>query len=242
MRLVRGRLALIPWIFFLLTALIAAIGSVFAVAVVAPLAMPFARRYGVAPAAGFACRGRPERRTGRRGGPQRRGGAPRRVRRARRPEHENEPGTQQEAEPEPERVTYHQVLTLIGILALAVGAVAFQLDLGFPMLAALLLCYLGGVTSAFASSTAIIGVAIPLAVPFLMEGAVSPIGMVVALSIASTVVDVSPFSTNGALVLANAPADIDRDAFYRQMLVYAGVVVAFGPLLAWLRLVVPGWL
>jgi hypothetical protein len=53
---------------------------------------------------------------------------------------------------------------------------------------------------------------------------------------------VSPFSTNGALILANAPDDIDRDRFYRQMLVYAGVVVVVGPLLAWLLLVVPGWL
>jgi hypothetical protein len=70
---------------------------------------------------------------------------------------------------------------------------------------------------------------------------VSAIGMVAALAVASTIVDVSPFSTNGALVLANAPSDIDTDRFYRQMLVYSGVVVAVGPLLAWLLLVVPGW-
>jgi hypothetical protein len=66
--------------------------------------------------------------------------------------------------------------------------------------------------------------------------------MVAALAVATTIVDVSPFSTNGALILANAPADIDRDRFYRQMLAYAGVVVVVGPLLAWLLLVVPGWL
>jgi hypothetical protein len=40
---------------------------------------------------------------------------------------------------------------------------------------------------------------------------------------------------------ANAPKDIDTDRFYRQMLVYSGVAVAAGPLLAWLLLVVPGW-
>ena len=37
-----------------------------------------------------------------------------------------------------------------------------------------------------------------------------------------------------------APADVDRDRFYRQMLAYAGVVVLVGPLLAWALLVLPG--
>lgn len=87
---------------------------------------------------------------------------------------------------------------------------------------------------------AILGVAIPLALPFLQQGEVSAVGMVAALAVAATVVDVSPFSTNGALVLANAPADVDRDRFYRQMLAYAGVVVLVGPLLAWALLVLPG--
>ena len=112
--------------------------------------------------------------------------------------------------------------------------------IGAPLLAALLLCYVGGVLSAFASSVAILGVAIPLALPFLQQGEVSAVGMVAALAVAATVVDVSPFSTNGALVLANAPADVDRDRFYRQMLAYAGVVVLVGPLLAWALLVLPG--
>ena len=95
--------------------------------------------------------------------------------------------------------------------------------------------------SAFASSAGILGVAIPLALPFLQQGAVGASGMVAALAVASTVVDVSPFSTNGALVLASAPADIDREAFYRRMLVYSGIVVVTGPLLAW-ALLLPGWL
>ena len=96
--------------------------------------------------------------------------------------------------------------------------------------------------SAFASSTAIIGVAISLAVPFLQAGEIGAVGVVVALSVSSTIVDVSPFSTNGALVLANAQ-DVDRDRFYKQILADAGIVVAVGPLLAWLVfVVVPGWL
>ncbi len=202
---------------------------------------------------------------------------------------------------QPKKVTVDQVLTLIGLAAVAVLALGFDLDIGFvaitvavvlalfsaerqkgavsqiswstvlliagvltfvfvlqeagtidyvgeavtglgvPLLVALLLAYIGGVVSAFASSTAIIGVAILLAVPFLQSGDIGAVGVIVALSVASTIVDVSPFSTNGALVLANAQ-DVDKDRFYKQILTYASVVVAVGPLLAWLVFVVPGWL
>jgi Na+/H+ antiporter NhaD/arsenite permease-like protein len=201
----------------------------------------------------------------------------------------------------PEPVTIDQILTLIGLAAVAVLALVFDLDIGFvaitvatvlalfaaarhknavsqiswstvlliagvlsyvfvlqeagaidyvgeaviglgvPLLIALLLCYIGGIVSAFASSTAIIGVAIALAVPFLQEGSISAVGVIVALSVSSTIVDVSPFSTNGALVLANAQ-DVDKDRFYKQILGYSAIVVAIGPFLAWLVFVVPGWL
>jgi di/tricarboxylate transporter len=136
------------------------------------------------------------------------------------------------------------VLTFVGVLQEA-GSVEWVgngvAKLGMPLLVALLLCYVGGIVSAFASSTAILGATIPLAVPLLLAGEVSPIGVVVALAISSTIVDVSPFSTNGALVLANAQ-DVDRDKFYRQILKYSALVVAIGPLLAWAALVLPGWL
>ena len=136
------------------------------------------------------------------------------------------------------------VLTFVGVLQEA-GSVEWVGNgvaaLGMPLLVALLLCYLGGIVSAFASSTAILGATIPLAVPLLLAGEVSPIGVVVALAISSTIVDVSPFSTNGALVLANAQG-IDRDRFYKQILKYSALVVAIGPLIAWAMLVLPGWL
>ena len=67
------------------------------------------------------------------------------------------------------------------------------------LIAALLICYLGGIVSAFASTTGILGALIPLAVPFLETGAVGAVGLIIALSISSSVVDSSPFSTNGAL-------------------------------------------
>ena len=136
------------------------------------------------------------------------------------------------------------VLTFVGVLQEA-GSVEWVgngvAKLGMPLLVALLLCYVGGIVSAFASSTAILGATIPLAVPLLLAGEVSSIGVVVALAISSTIVDVSPFSTNGALVLANAQ-DVDRDKFYKQILKYSALVVVIGPLLAWAALVLPGWL
>ena len=369
MRLVRGRLAAVPWIFFFLTVVLSAIGALFAVAIVAPLAMPFARRYGVnlllmgmmvvhgalggafspisvygafvnetmvnnglpsSPTTLFvtpliinvvvaigiylllggrrllgqrvAVAGGPD--TGPEDGrvPERESGAARREGPGAASAPRRAGPAQEQAQAEaPIAVGYEQIVTLVGLVVLAVGSVAFDLDVGFlsvtiaaalrllaprakdavgqvswstvllicgvityvgvlqaagtisyvsggitaigaALVAALLLCYLSGVLSAFASSVGILGVTIPLAVPFLLQGQVSPIGMVAALAVATTIVDVSPFSTNGALILANAPGDIDRDRFYRQMLVYAGVVVVVGPLLAWLLLVVPGWL
>lgn len=360
MRSVRGRLAAVPWIFFFITTLLSAIGALFAVAIVAPLALPFARRYGVnlllmgmmvvhgalggafSPISVYGAfvnetmvnNGLPSSPTtlfltplvinivvaigiylllgGRKLVGERvavtadeaeadRKAASNGPGAASAPRAKTGTGSTPANAPEPVAVGYEQILTLVGLLVLAVGSVAFALDVGFlsitiavvlrlaaprrrdaigqiswstvllicgvityvgvlraagtieyvsdgitaigaALVAALLLCYLGGVLSAFASSVGILGVAIPLAVPFLQQGEVSAIGMVAALAVATTIVDVSPFSTNGALILANAPADIDRDRFYRQMLAYAGVVVLVGPLLAWLLLVVPGWL
>lgn len=137
------------------------------------------------------------------------------------------------------------MLTFVGVLEEA-GTIKFVSDsvahLGMPLLAALLICYIGAVVSAFASSTAILAALIPLAVPFLATGEIGAVGVIAALAVASTIVDVSPFSTNGALVLANAPEDVDKDRFYKQILAYSGIVVAAGPAVAWLVMVVPGWL
>ena len=137
------------------------------------------------------------------------------------------------------------MLTFVGVLEEA-GTIKFVSDgvtqLGMPLLAALLICYIGAVVSAFASSTAILAALIPLAVPFLATGDIGAVGVIAALAVASTIVDVSPFSTNGALVLANAPEDVDKEKFYKQILAYSGIVVAAGPAIAWLVMVVPGWM
>ncbi|MFJ9210601.1 putative dicarboxylate carrier protein [Streptomyces sp. L-9-10] len=341
-RLVRGRIALIPWVMFAITGALTAIGAVSpaAVAIVAPIALSFAARYGISPllmgamvvhgaqGGGFSpisiygsiVNGIVEREnlpgseltlffgslvanlviagivfvlfgglklSGKRGEPDR-------AEQGQKDEHEPK------EEPSGSRLTPAISATLAALVALVVAVLGFDLDaglsaitlavllsavwpdtsrkavgeiawptvllicgvltyvgvmeemgtidyaghavgdIGIPLLAALLLCYIGAIISAFASSVGIMGALIPLAVPFLAQGEIGAIGMITALAISATVVDVSPFSTNGALVLAAAP-DVDRERFFRQLMVYGGIVVAVVPAAAWLVLVVPGF-
>ncbi|MFD3378292.1 MULTISPECIES: SLC13 family permease [unclassified Streptomyces] len=134
-------------------------------------------------------------------------------------------------------LTYVGVLDEMGTIDWAGEGVS---DIGVPLLSAVLLCYIGALVSAFASSVGIMGALIPLAVPFLAQGEIGAVGMVAALAVSATVVDVSPFSTNGALVLAAAPG-VDRERFFRQLMMYGGIVVAVVPAVVWLALVVPDW-
>jgi di/tricarboxylate transporter len=132
------------------------------------------------------------------------------------------------------------VVTYVGVLQKAgtvdwVGEGAAQL--GSPLMAALLLSYVAGIVSAFASSTGILGALIPLAVPLLAAGQLEAGGLIAAIGISTTIVDVSPFSTNGALVLANMQT-ADRDRYFRLFLLYAGAITLIGPLLAWIAFVV----
>ncbi|MBT2534625.1 SLC13 family permease [Arthrobacter sp. ISL-69] len=133
-------------------------------------------------------------------------------------------------------ITYVSLLQHVGVIdTLAEMALA----LGAPLLIALVLCYVVGVGSAFASSTALLTAFIPLAGPLLATSSLSASGTVAALAIAATVVDVSPFSTDGALVVANAREN-DRQRVYKQLMSYAGGVVLVAPALAWALLVPTG--
>ncbi len=113
--------------------------------------------------------------------------------------------------------------------------------LGVAALGALVLCYVGGVVSAFASSTALLPVIIPIGLPLIADGGINAGLFVAALVVSSTIVDVSPFSTNGALMLANRPDTIEEPVYYKQILTYSVIVVLVGPLLVWAALVLPGW-
>jgi di/tricarboxylate transporter len=141
----------------------------------------------------------------------------------------------------PEIVLITGVSTYVGVLQ-AMGTIDFVghsvAGLASPLTAALLLCFIGAVVSAFASSTAVLGSLIPLAVPFLQgENAVGAVGFIAAMAVSSTIVDVSPFSTNGALVLANAQG-VDRDVFFRRLLAYGALVTVVAPVVVWLLFIV----
>lgn len=351
MRAVRGNRAVMPWIFFALTGFFMSIGAIFAIGVISPLAVPFARRYRInqlmmgmmvvhggmagllSPLSVYGIYVNDFLKNNDLGshtwtlflmalvfnvlmgaivfvflGGRRLIGAQARAEMAEiRAEMEDtadtEPtetgsGSTTVATATTRAVTPYQWATIVGLAALVIGAGIFALDIGVvsltiggvlaimkpvesrkaldnvswativlvggmvtyievlqaagtvdwisdkmssmgaPMIGLLLLCYLSGVVSALASSIATIGIAITMAAPFLVNGDLPVAGAAAAIAVAATVVDVSPFSTNGAMVLANVDAE-HRDKFFRQMLVYSGVVVAVGPLAAWLMVLLP---
>jgi di/tricarboxylate transporter len=132
-------------------------------------------------------------------------------------------------------VTYVAALQRYGTVdAVGVGIAG----LGSPLLVGLLLCYVGAVTSAFASSAGILGALIPLAVPFMTQGDIGTTGLVVALAVSATVVDAAPFSTVGALAVANASEE-ERPHVYRGLLRWGAAMVVTAPLVTWLCFILP---
>ena len=134
-------------------------------------------------------------------------------------------------------VTYVAALQRYGTVDAVGAGIA---GLGSPLVVGLLICAVGAVTSAFASSAGILGAMVPLAVPLLVQGDLSTTGLVVALAISATVVDSTPFSTVGALVVANT-ADEERAFVYRGLLMWGGVMVLTAPIVTWLVFILPGW-
>jgi di/tricarboxylate transporter len=135
-------------------------------------------------------------------------------------------------------VTYVSIMQTIGTIDMLGESVA---GIGVPLLAAFVICLIGGAVSAFASTTGILGALIPLAVPFLLGGEIGAVGMIIALAISSSVVDSSPFSTSGALVVASSGAEV-RDRVFRGLMRWGLSMIIVAPVLAWTIFVLPGWL
>ena len=132
-------------------------------------------------------------------------------------------------------LTYMTVLKQNGTLDFLGDAAT---HLGSPLAAALILLYAAAIISAVGSSIGTLGIALPLAAPMLAAGELGALGFIIALAFASTVVDVSPFATNGSIVVAEADVE-DRQRFQRNVLAYCGLVVLLAPLVAWALIVVP---
>lgn len=132
-------------------------------------------------------------------------------------------------------LTYMSVMRENGTLQFLGDAAA---SLSSPLLTALILCYAVAAVSAVGSSIGTLGIVLPLASPMLMMGELGLVGFVAALSFSAVIVDVSPLSSNGVMVLANAQVP-DRELFQKSLFKYTGYIVAVAPVLAWLVVVLP---
>jgi di/tricarboxylate transporter len=127
------------------------------------------------------------------------------------------------------------IVTYVGMLE-AMGALdelqAGIESLGNGSIAALVTSYVVGMVSAFASTTGTLGVISPVVTPIALDPMLAPIGVVTAIAISSSVVDVSPMSTSGALLMASAQPKDER-MFFRALLLWAIAMIAVVPLLVW---------
>ncbi len=131
-------------------------------------------------------------------------------------------------------VTYVGMLDEIGAIDDLQQAIE---GLGSGSIAALVTSYVVGLVSAFASTTGTLGAITPIIVPLAADPALTAVGVVTAIGISSSVVDASPLSTTGALLMANAEGTEER-AFFRALLLWAILMIAVVPVLAWLVFVV----
>jgi di/tricarboxylate transporter len=131
------------------------------------------------------------------------------------------------------------LLTYVGLMQ-HLGAFEKISDLlrieGSPSLSLLVLCYIAGVTSFAASSIAVFVTTMPLLPPLVADG-VSPVGAVLALALASILVDINPLGITGGLILGAAEPSA-RPRLFRQLLTYGLISIVVAPPLAWLAF---GW-
>ena len=133
-------------------------------------------------------------------------------------------------------ITFVGVLQKMGSVDLLGRAAA---GVGEPIVAALVLCAIGGLVSAFASTTGILAALVPLALPLVASGRVAGWALISALGVCSSIVDVSPYSTTGATILATAAPE-DRTRLRSLLMRWGMAMVVIGPLLLVGVLVLPG--
>lgn len=145
------------------------------------------------------------------------------------------------------KVSWDVILLICGLLTFVttlqrIGAVDMLgqaiVGLDSPLLAALLTLALAALVSALASTLGTIGAIVPLSLPLLATGDVTAVGFAIALAICASVVDASPFSTNGALVIAGAPSALQRQT-YRLLIRWGAALVVTSPIVTWVCFVVP---
>ncbi|RDI32678.1 citrate transporter [Rhodococcus sp. AG1013] len=130
-------------------------------------------------------------------------------------------------------ITYVALLQHIGTIGRIGHAVA---GLSLPLLAAFIICLIAATVSAFASSAGTLGALIPLSVPLLAQGDVPVLGLIIALAVSATAVDATPFSTVGALTVANAPVS-QQQRIFSGILRWGLSMIIVAPVAAWLMFV-----
>lgn len=134
------------------------------------------------------------------------------------------------------------IATYVGVLE-SMGAVRMVAQIGAaipsPVLAAFILCVCGGLISAFGSTTALLAIIIPLALPLVAAGGVPAAGVICALALSSSLVDINPMSTIGATVVASGPERI-RPAMRKFFFRWGFSMVLVGPVATCAFLVLPG--
>ena len=132
-------------------------------------------------------------------------------------------------------VTYVSVLQAMGAVDL-LGSMAKGLNA--PLASALAICFVGGLVSAFASTTGILAALVPLALPLVASGELAGWALISALAVCSSIVDVSPYSTVGATVVASAAAE-ERPRMTSLLMWWSMALVVLGPMLLVASLVMP---
>lgn len=134
------------------------------------------------------------------------------------------------------------VLTYVGVLQ-HMGAVGLLGDyaksLHTPLVAALTICLMGALVSAFASTTGILGILIPLALPLISAGSLPAAGLIIAVAVSCSLVDTTPFSTAGAAAVASA-READKPRMSRCLTRWGLSMIVIGPVLTCGVLIAPG--
>ncbi|MEU6263151.1 SLC13 family permease [Saccharopolyspora shandongensis] len=135
------------------------------------------------------------------------------------------------------------IITFVGVLD-HIGAIdmfgEYASHIGVPLLAALFICLVAGLVSAFASTTGMLAALVPLALPLVASGSIPGWALICAIGVCASIVDVSPFSTVGATLVATTVDEGQRPRMTRLLTRWGLAMVAVGPVLLVGALVVPG--
>lgn len=134
------------------------------------------------------------------------------------------------------------IITYVGVLQ-KIGAVDLLGELASgpsaPIFAALVICAVCGLVSAFASTTGILAALVPLAIPLVQHGGLPGWALICALALCSSIVDISPFSTVGATLVATTVDPEARPRMTASLTRYGLTMVVLGPLVLVGVLVLP---